>query len=484
VKALLLNPPAAGGVRYVREGRCEQRLSSFQYNMIPISMPSTAGLLRREGHEVLMVDAVAERLSVEDVIRIARDFDARLLLVNVSTPTFRSDAAAAGRLRDEVPGIFAAAYGVHVTALPEESLAETTLDAVIRGEPEVTATDLARALSEGLPLAEVKGISFRSQAEGPGAPAAITHNPDRPFLEDLDSIPPPALDLVDHSLYPAPVSGEPHTLIITSRGCPYPCTFCSAHIYYGTRLRLRDPKLIVAEIREIHERDGVNLFTFWSDTFTLKRDHVEEICREIIDRGLKIRWMCNSRVDRVDPELLSTMAAAGCRVISYGVESGEQAILDNIRKGTKVRQIVDAFRWTRESGIQSAAHVILGLPGETAETLRTTIRLVAQIRPDYVQYYGAIPFPGTAFLEQARREGWLATTDWEDYEIGNNVVSTPALSAEELGRWRRRAYLSFYLRPSYMLERLGDVRSPRDLLQLCRAGVSFLRDWALTGKGD
>lgn len=480
MKILLLNPPAKGGVRYVREGRCEQRLSSFQYNMIPISLPSTAALLRREGHDVLIVDAIAEELSIENVLETAKGFGAQLALVNVSTPTFRSDAEAAGQLRAGIPGLFTAAYGVHVTALPEEALAETTLDAVIRGEPEVTAADLARALGEGEPLEDVAGISFRSGGDRESR-GKIVHNPDRPFLPDLDSIPPPALDLVDHSLYPAPVSGEPHTLIITSRGCPYPCTFCSAHIYYGARLRLRDPKGIVDEIQLLHERDGIGLFTFWSDTFTLKREHVAGICRELAERKLKIRWMCNSRVDRVDPELLRLMKAAGCRVISYGVESGEQQILDNIRKGTTIDQIADAFRWTREAGIQSAAHVILGLPGETAASIRKTIRLVRRIRPDYVQYYGAIPFPGTAFLDEARSKGWLATENWEDFEIGNNVVSTPALPAEELGRWRRRAYLSFYLRPTYMLERLGDIRGPRDAWNLCRAGVSFLRDWALRG---
>ena len=144
---------------------------------------------------------------------------------------------------------------------------------------------------------------------------------------------------------------------------------------------------------------------------------------------------------------------------------------------------VDAFRWTGEAGIESAAHVILGLPGETPATIGQTLKLVRRIKPDYVQYYGAIPFPGTSFLEQARREGWLASENWEDYEINKNVISTLALSAEELGRWRRRAYLSFYLRPSYMLGRLRRVKSSADALNLCRAGLSFLRDWALTG-GD
>lgn len=447
--------------------------------MIPISLPSTAALLRREGHEVLILDATARDMTTDEVLGAAGGFAADLALVNVSTPTFHDDAAAAAVLKENFPGLFTAAFGVHVTALPEESLRRSAFDAVIRGEPEVTAAALAAALAEGDSLEGVTGISFRRLKGGDRSEEELVNNADRPFFEDLDSLPPPALDLVEHELYPAPVSGEPHTLIITSRGCPYHCTFCSAHIYYGTRLRLRAPALIVDEIELVQERDGINLFTFWSDTFTLKREHVVEICRELRARSLKVRWMCNSRVDRVDPELLRMMAEAGCQVISYGVESGAQAILENIKKRTTVKQIIDAFAWTREAGISSAAHVILGLPGETPETIELTLKLVRRIKPDYVQYYGAIPFPGTAFLEEARARGWLLTEDWADFEIGNSIVSTPALSSDELDRWRRRAYLSFYLRPSYMLQRIREVESTADVMNLCRAGVSFLRDWAL-----
>jgi radical SAM superfamily enzyme YgiQ (UPF0313 family) len=447
--------------------------------MIPISLPSTAALLRREGHEVLILDATARDMTIDEVLGAAGAFAADLALVNVSTPTFHDDAAAAAALKENFPGLFTAAFGVHVTALPEESLRRSAFDAVIRGEPEVTAAALAAAVAEGDSLEGVTGISFRRPKGGDRPEEELVNNADRPFFEDLDSLPPPALDLVEHELYPAPVSGEPHTLIITSRGCPYHCTFCSAHIYYGTRLRLRAPALIVDEIEQVQERDGINLFTFWSDTFTLKREHVVEICRELRARSLKVRWMCNSRVDRVDPELLRMMAEAGCQVISYGVESGAQEILENIKKRTTVKQIIDAFAWTREAGISSAAHVILGLPGETPETIELTLKLVRRIKPDYVQYYGAIPFPGTAFLEEARARGWLLTENWADFEIGNSIVSTPALSSEELDRWRRHAYLSFYLRPSYMLQRIREAESTADVMNLCRAGVSFLRDWAL-----
>ncbi len=480
IRVLLLNPPAYRGVRYVREGRCEQRLSSFQYNMLPISLPSTAALLHREGHQVRLLDATALNLSREDVVRESRDFSPDFILTNVSTPTFRGDAETAAMLKETLPRSFIGAFGVHVTTLPEESLQDSRLDGVIRREPEITAAELARALEKSRPLEKVPGLSYRKNWHDPNAPGPLVHNPERPFLRDLDSLPFPALDSIDHRLYPAPVSGRPHTLIVTSRGCPYHCVFCTAHLFYGFQLRLRDPFLIGEEIEHLHRTQQLDLFTFWADTFTLDRKHVVAICLEIQRRGLKIEWMCNSRVDRVDLELLQLMAASGCRVISYGVESGAQEILDNTKKGITVDQIVNAFSLTRQAGIRSAAHVILGLPGETTETIRETLQLVRRIRPDYVQFYGAIPFPGTAFHRQAVSRGWLAAKDWEDFEINNCIVSTPTLTASELHSWRRRAYLSFYLRPRYLAARLAEVRSPGELTRLASGGWSFLRGWVFS----
>jgi radical SAM superfamily enzyme YgiQ (UPF0313 family) len=319
----------------------------------------------------------------------------------------------------------------------------------------------------------VEELSFR-RADG-----AIRHNADRPFLEDLDALPFPARDLVDHRLYPAPVDGRPHTLVVTSRGCPFPCVFCTAHLYYGARLRRRDPARVAAELEEAVREQGLRLFTFWSDTFTLDREHVLGICREIRRRGLEIEWMANSRVDRVDAPLLREMRAAGCSVVSFGVESGVQPILDRVRKGTNLGQIAAAFDACRAAGIRSAAHIILGLPGETPATIRETLRLVRRIRPDYVQFYGAIPFPGTAFHREAREKGWIVAKDWPDYEINRCVISSPELSADELRRWRRRAYVTTYLSPRYIAAKMSDVRSPREFAQLARAGLGFLRDWVL-----
>ncbi|HWR97101.1 MAG TPA: radical SAM protein [Candidatus Methanoperedens sp.] len=476
MKVLLLNPPAAGGIRYVREGRCEQRVSSFQYNMPPISLLTTAALLRREGHKVLVVDAVAEHLAPPAVVAAAAAFAPGLVLVNVATATFPSDARTAEALRAALPGAFIAAYGIHVTALPGESLREApALDAVIRREPEATAAELAARLAASESPATVAGISWRT-SEG------LQHNDDRHFIEDLDALPFPALDLVDPRRYPAPVDGRPHTLVITSRGCPHRCTFCTAHLYYGTKPRLRDPARIAAEIEVAAREHGLRLFTFWADTFTIDRGQVLGICREIRRRALGIEWMANARVDCVDRELLGQMREAGCTIVSFGVESGAQEILDRTRKGVRVEQIEEAFAACRAVGLRSAAHVILGLPGETPATIRETLRLVRRLRPSFVQFYGAVPFPGTAFHREATEHGWIVARDWSDYEINRGIVSTPDLSAGALRSWRRRAYLSIYLAPRFLAENLGRVRSARELFRLARAGIGLFRGWVFPGK--
>lgn len=469
MRVLIVNPPAVGETKFVREGRCEQRLSSFQYVMLPVSLPSTAAVLRKGGHEVKIIDCIAGDVNQEELEKKAPEFDPGMVIFNFSTVTFEGDARCAERLRALSAAHFTA-IGVHVTVLPEPNLNVTTLDSVIRGEPEITALALADALQGGKPLSDVCGISFK---EG----GRIVYNADREFYPDLDTLPFPARDLLENEKYTMPISNKPYTLIVTSRGCPHDCIFCTAHCYYGKKLRKRSAGNIVDEMQEVKEKYGINDVTMWSDTFTVDKSFVYEVCDEIEKRGLKINWMCNSRVDCVYPNMLKRMAETGCTVMSYGVESGVQEILDAIKKRITVDQIRDAFRWTREAKIETIAHVIFGLPGETPESINKTTSFIRSIRPDYVQFYCAIPFPGTAFYEMAVERGWLTTKDWSKFEINQAIINTPELTDGELKKAREGAYRDFYLRPSYVLTRLSKSRSAGEAVNLFREGIDFLKSW-------
>jgi anaerobic magnesium-protoporphyrin IX monomethyl ester cyclase len=471
MRVLLFNPPGPEGRGYIREGRCEQRLSSYMYRMLPVSLPSIAGLLRAEGHHVRILDAVTPRVSAASIPAEIRRFDPELIVIAVSTPTFESDVEVIEKLSRDTKAHLTA-IGVHVTATAEETLKRSRLGSVVRGEPEWTVADLAAKLAQGESLSGVAGISYR---EGDRA----VHNKDRGFEGDIDALPPPARDLLNEEDYFLPIMNRPYTLVVPSRGCPHHCTYCTAPMYYGARLRQRTPSKVVDEIEAIARRGVVNDFVMWSDTFTLDKRFVLEMCRELSRRSLGVRWMCNSRVDSIDAEMAAAMRSAGCTGISFGVESGVQAILDNVRKGTTVEQGREAVKTVKEAGIQTLAHFILGLPGETEGTIRETIAYAKDVDPDWAQFYCATPLPGTKFMEQARREGMLKPgLRYQDLEFNVPRVSTPALSEAALQRARTRAYLEFYGRP-HVVRRIVKQVKPDQILKLFSQALTFARSWVL-----
>lgn len=472
VNIIVFNPPGPDDLGFVREGRCEQRLSSFQYVMLPVSLTYIAAVLRRDGFSVRIVDAVAEKRPRPELLTELQAAEPQLVFFNVSTVTYPSDIAFARELRAVLPTAHFTAIGVHVTATPRQSLEESVFDSVIRGEPEAVGSALARALQERRPLHDVAGLFFKEDG-------LIVENPAAEPIADLDSLPFPARDLVKNELYTLPVINRPYTLLVPSRGCPYPCIFCTAHRYYGKKLRFRSVESVVAELREIVQVHDVHYVTMWSDTFTFRKEFVIELCRRIIEEKLDLRWMCNSRVDTIDEEMLQWMARSGCIGISYGIESADQEVLDNICKHITPEQVRTTVALTNKYGIESLAHIIFGLPGDTPEKIRKTIRFIKKIRPSYAQFYCAVPFPGTEFHRQAVANGWLTTDDWSRFEINQAIIATPALSAAEMNRLRKRAYLQFYLDPVYLWNRLRKIRSWSDLRTNVRQGWDFIRNWVV-----
>lgn len=471
MRIAIINPPAYANEKFIREGRCEQRASSFQYLMVPISLPSIAALIRARGFDVLLIDCMAEELDEKKTISKIQRFNPKLVIINFSTATFTKDTAFTLQLKKILPKTHLTAIGVHVSSLPEQTLIETALDSVIRNEPEMTALELANRLNGNERLKAVSGLSYR------GNPTFV-NNPSRDFIANLDSLPFPARDLLKNDRYKMPIYNRPYTLVITARGCPNNCSFCTANIYYGSKIRMRSPENVLDEVEEIINVHKIKDITFWADTFTFDKKYVLAICKGIKERRLKFRWMANARVDRVDPEMLKAMKDSGCQILSFGVESGVQKILNNIGKNITLKKIRQTFSWVRQAGVESAAHIIFGLPGETEETIKKTIEFVKEINPDYIQFYSAIPFPGTRFHDEAAKKGWITSQNWEDYELGKNIISTPKLPVERLAYWRKRAYLQFYLRPVYIWGRIKKiVKTPGDFIPFAKQAFSFLFDW-------
>lgn len=468
MRVLLLNPPPAGGVNVVREGRCMQRTGAWTSVWAPVTLATTAALLRDEGFEVRIADGSVEGFDGAQLGRMIAGFRPGLVVINTATPSIEPDIATASLAKAAWPGARTLALGIHTSALTDSCFAmDDELDMAVRGEPEYTVRDAALALGEGKGLEGVAGLSWRQDGE-------VRHNPDRPFIEDLDALPFPAWDLIDTGLYRLPFSGRRFLLVATARGCPYACTFCANKAYYGARLRKRSPERVVDEMEHAVREFGIDDFLIWSESFTNDQEYAIAIAEEIRRRGLDIRWVCNSRVDTVSPRLLKAIREAGCWMIGYGIESGSQQVLDAVRKGTTLFDAVLAVRMAHEVGLEVTGHCILGFPGETAETMQQTIDFARFLKLDYAQFYCAVAFPGSGLFDECREQGWLDELDWSRFEQNFSVINTPRLSAAEVMAARERAYREFYLKPRLVLSSLRKIRSPRELAHFGRMVRDFL----------
>ena len=376
-----------------------------------------------------------------------------LVIASVSTETIEDDLRTVAGLREKGRAR-TAVFGIHATVFGEEIVrAGAGIDFVIQGEPEETARELAAAVRVGTPVEQVRGIVFFDPAS-----AAPVRTPRRPYIQNLDSLPFPAWGLVDLSRYKLPVIGRNFIIINTVRGCPFQCSFCNAQAYYGAAARARGVPSLIAEIKLHVDSLGIKDIFFWGDTFTLLKDQVRDLCRAIIEEKLRIRWVANSRVDTVDPETLALMKQAGCWMLSFGIESGDEEILRSCGKNVSIERIAQAVRDTRAAGILSAGHFIFGLPGETAATARRTARLSRRLGLDFANFYTAVPYPGSRLYEQAVSSGWIKGADWSRFRQSECVMDLPTIDCRRLSAIRRRARRAFYLHPRRLRTALALVR--------------------------
>jgi len=451
----------------VREGRCMQRAGAWTAVWAPISLATMAGVLEEAGHTVLLTDCIVENVDAFSLAAVAGRFEPDLIVLNVATPSVESDMANARMLKSTCPRSLVGAFGIHVTALPEDAfLMNPALDFVIRGEPEQAVSELVRA---GLNPEGVAGLSWRDGDE-------VVHEPDRPPLPDIDSLPFPAWHLVDRKRYIMPFTDRKFLLLGTGRGCPHACAFCADPAFYGRKPRLREPRAVVDEMEWAGKRFGIKDFLFWSESFTLRRDYAASICEEILSRKLRTSWVANSRVDDVDIELLRLMKRAGCWVIGYGAEAGTDKALKLMRKNITTDRIREAVCRTAEAGIGAVAHVVLGYPGETEEDVLETISFIKGLPLDFAQFYCAVPFPGSPLYEQALEQGWINTSDWTKFEQNHSVLDTPWLTAGKVMELRERAFREFYLRPRAFISAARYLKSPPVAIRMARMLLQF-RNW-------
>jgi len=251
---------------------------------------------------------------------------------------------------------------------------------------------------------------------------------------------------------------------------------------YGRKFRKRSPENVVDEVQNVVDEYGVDEIYFDDDCLTLDRNRLIEICKEIVRRDIKVKWMCQARVNNMDHEILEAMKKAGCHYIKYGVESGSQKMLDFMKKGITLDSVRKAFKLTRKVGIKTQAFFILGLPWETPETVKKTIEFAKEIKPDSAQFAVVVPHPGTELYDLCLEKGWLNYESWDDFDCRRALIETENLSAEDVQRYRTQAYREFYIRPSYILRTTLRLWNPKEARRILKSAKSIIERISYYGK--
>lgn len=396
--------------------------------LAPMGLAYVGGALRAAGHEVRIVDAAVLSGWEVELRAILADWRPRAVGISASSAVLGPALALAARVKQADSGTAVILGGVHATLFPAEVLREGLVDFAVHGEGERTAVELLAAIAAADPPDRIRGIAFMDR----GRPRV---NAGRAPIADLDHLPPPAYDLLPLGLYSTPFSGKRHVIsMVTSRGCPYPCTFCDAFVVHGRRYRAHSAERVVEEIRGLADRFGIREVVFKDSEFTLDRRRVARFCDLMTAGGPRVSWTCSARVNCIDGELLRKMAAAGCRVVQFGVESADPAVLDALKKGITIGQVRAAFRAAREAGIETVANLMVGTPRETRDSIEATLRFVREIRPDHLNVQALVVYPGT--------------------ELHGTLQGRSPVDAAESRRRRRRLLRSFYLRPGRILGRI------------------------------
>ncbi len=469
VDVLLIQPPTGS---YRRDDRCQSRVEdqTIQVHFPPMDLAYHAAVLERNGFICAIRDYSTAGTPPERALREIQEMKTHLVFFSSTQPTQANDLSFAERIKELDPDVKVVLRGEPVTYQDEGILSECPqVDFIMRGESEETFAELAKVLLGGdpHPLEEIQGLSFRKAGN-------VLRTPDRPFIKNLNDLPWPARHLLDQELYRSPETGNKLTTLYTARGCPYPCIFCPAPLASGRPVRLRAVEDLIAEIKHCINSFGIHEFLFHGDTFTYSKKWTLELCEAVIREGLTIRWGCNSRVDTIDREMLEAMKRAGCWVIGFGVESGHEETLKRIRKAVTREKIVDAFRLCRSVGIRSHAFFVFGFPWEGPEHLEADLTLAKEIDPDFFDFNIAYPLPGTELLTMVREEGLFDPVKVDQGGYALPATRTHRLSGVDLDRWRRKALLSLYLRPHYILRTLYRARSPKKIWMYTKAGSSKL----------
>ncbi len=469
MKVLLINPP----IKNLITTNIPKVVDLERGYNPPLGLLYLASYARKyTNHEIEVLDTVVEELNYYEIERRIREIKPDVVGVQAMSFTLIDALLCARivkRIEKHIPIVFG---GPHPTIFPQETINLKEVDYVVVGEGEVTFKELLENIDSPKRLKEVKGLVYKEKGE-------IIDTGSREFIENLDNIPFPARELTPYKKYYSLIAKRtPITTMFTSRGCPYRCIFCDRP-QLGKKFRAQSAENVVDEMEECL-RLGIKEILIYDDTFTVNRQRVLDICKEILRRSLKIGWDIRARVDNVDEEMLKRLKKAGCERIHYGVEASSQRILDILRKGITLRQVKDAFGLTKKAGISTLAYFMFGSPKETEEEIRNSIKLAKELRPDFVHFSITTPFPATDLYRLGLKEGILERNYWKEFAQNPTKNFSPQvweenLSQEKLVALLKSAYRSFYIRPNYIIKELLKIRSLSEVKRKLKAGLGIVK---------
>jgi len=431
-KVTLINPPALQNVFH-------------HHPYLPTGLAYLAAVLEEKGNQVTVLDCIAEGIDQNQLKQKLAKLNPDIIGISSMTPMVHSTLMAARGAKEVCPETTIVLGGPHATFMDRELLAsEPAVDVIIRGEGEITLAELTKRIINSVGLNSADGITYRHQGQ-------IVQNPNRGYIQNLDDLPFPAykhFPLEKYRLF-----GKLFFPVITSRGCPFQCNFCTTSRILGKQYRVRSPQNIGHELELLKREYNADSFTFYDDTLTLDKKRLYDICDEIKSRKLNIPWDCQTRVDQINEEMFAKMKKTNCQQVFFGVESGCQNVLNAVNKRATVKQNEAAIKLAKKSGLFAAISIIIGYPGETAQMRKETLDFIRRAEPDDVYLCIATPYPGTELRKEVERLGYKMSSDWSHYDTTTPVFENPLLSDKEALQIRKDFYNSFYS-PKYVLRHM------------------------------
>ncbi|MCX5855342.1 MAG: radical SAM protein [Deltaproteobacteria bacterium] len=469
MKILLINPP-------YEIQRYMGKLSKIAFVFQPIGLTYIASYLRSNNIDVKIFDSQIEKESIQEVVK---SYNPDVIGITCVTFLVHSCIELSKLLKKEFPDKVIIVGGIHPTIRPHDFLQEKSIDYVAIGEGEITMYEFVQALKFGKDPATVNGIMCAREG-------GVSGGMPRELVQNIDDFPAPAAeDLMKEGYQTSPDTrtGDRVGVILTSRGCPYNCIFCANRLLTKGKYRTHSIERVCEEVDNLIKNYNVTQLFVQDDNFAANKKRAKELCREFLNRkfNTKLSWWAEARVDCVDEELLFLMAKAGCKIISYGLESGNQRLLDKIDKGITIEQIRETIATTKKAGIDIRASFILGVPTETREESMRTIKFAKELGINQVRFALATPFPGTKLWDIAQEEGTLDLSDWRRFSLmsgyakGLPIYTPKGRDPKELAKLQRNANLSFYLRPQVILTYMRRINNYKAFRDISRGAVRFIK---------